>query len=37
MKQTLLTFSLVAAGLVALYFGAQFLDLHGLIMRLHGR
>jgi len=37
MKKTLLTFSIVAAGLLALYFGAQLIDLHGLIMRLHGR
>jgi len=37
MKKTLLTVSLLAAGLLALYFGAQLIDLKGLIMRLHGR
>lgn len=37
MKKTLLTVSLVAAGLLVLYFGAPLVDLKGFIMKLHGR
>ena len=37
MKKSLITCSVVVLGLLAIYFGARWIDLPGFIMRLHGR
>jgi hypothetical protein len=37
MKKPLITTCIVIIGILALYFGAQAIDLPGFIMRLHGR
>ncbi len=37
MKKPLISCCVVVLGLLALYLGAQYFDLPGFIMRLHGR